>query len=781
MVGGLSEAELNAADSTTKSLGDTLPAPKNRVPLLPSATKQAQAKPNIKENVLGFQQPKFENSWTKWPNAYPNQPLSMGHYLDYTKATAESPVKTKQRERAQSLAGHKPSTSELEMSEMESLFRTAFSSFSPSRDDSGAVIPSSLAGRIWWQQKGQFDFYDLIPARYWPKQDEGDEAVEEGGKVVDKAAEIEIDPALIESIIDEMKDGDVAPAVVGPPPSTTKTAEEQDVEDLLREVDDLILTLASFQHIRNISKSVTSTNRLAVGEPDMLTNSQLPPPSDEELAIYETLKSLLASIVRSLPPYAVAKLDGDQLNDLLISHRVPVELEEYHGIMAEDEAAAQERLRQEVQHKMQQQQQQQQQQLQQQQQKMQQQAASASRAPAHRAAHTPAPYGTPYHPNNPQFSPHPQSRTPVPPPQYYRSASGHPVPTSQAQAAARPVPPPHPSPSQHHLQPQRAMSQQYRPNGYTAPFAPQLAKTQTPYGHQGMQQYAPNQQRPPQPNPAAYAGAPQHRSPNATFATPYQQAQPYAAQQQVPRGAVPAYANYPNGAVPQRTASPHVPHQPQGYVPNAYPQHQAQPQPQRYGTPAQHAMPPNAHRSPMPRAASVSGTPHMPSAVGTAPGLTGYHTVMPESQQQRMMEQARVRAAARDGTSGAYASPIAGLAGIGLGVAQGVNRSPAPAPVRPNMPGAPLQPVPGAAMQRGMLNGGAQGSPSLQPQIPAKVSPVPVPVIPSAQRPPSTQPGQQVDRRQSQTPQPALPPSLPQTDGPGDASDRVQTPQASRA
>ena len=41
------------------------------------------------------------------------------------------------------------------MTEMESLFRTAFSTFAPCKDDSGAVVPSTVAGRMWWQQKGQ--------------------------------------------------------------------------------------------------------------------------------------------------------------------------------------------------------------------------------------------------------------------------------------------------------------------------------------------------------------------------------------------------------------------------------------------------------------------------------------------------------------------------------------------------------------------------------------------------------------------------------------------------
>ncbi|CAI4217528.1 unnamed protein product [Parascedosporium putredinis] len=617
MISGGDGVEKKLPVKVPKTLGETLPAPKNRLPLMPTAAKQAQAKPNAKENVLGFQQPKPHNPWTKWSNAYPNQTI--------------------------------------------------------------------------------------------------DKAIEA------KPVEIEIDPALIETVITELGD-DAKMTVFEPPPATVKTAADQDVDDLLEEVHDLILTLSSFQHIRNITKSVTSTNRLAVGETDMLTNSQLPSPSEDELATYETLKTLLQSIIRSLPPYAVAKLQGDQLNDLLVSTRVPIELEEYNGIMAEDEAAAQERLRLEVQHKMQQQQQQQQ--------KMQQAANTnaASRASAHRA-HNATPYNAnQYHPGNPaQYTPHPQARTPVPQTHYYRSVSSQPVPSPQAQPP-RPIPPQQ-SPSQHHIQPQRAISQQYRANGYTAPFAPQLAKTQTPYGHQGMQHHTPNQRPQPSlhpmlPHPSIEAQVRRMPTHTSRFSLLSKCSQ-HTRNSRYPEF---RFSMPPTPTAASRNAQRHrtCPNSPKAM-------HQTPGAAAALWHPVQHQMQ-NVHRSPMPRAASVSGTPHMPSGVSTAPGLTGYHTVMTDSQQQRMLEQAR--AAARDGNSG-YNSPVSGLAGIGLG----------------------------APVQHRIMNGGSQGgSPIVQHQIPAKVSPVPVPIIPSVPRASPVHLGQP-DQRQGLTPQPA-PQMMPRPDGP---------------
>ncbi|SPO04468.1 uncharacterized protein DNG_07153 [Cephalotrichum gorgonifer] len=693
-----------------KTLGDVLPAPRNRTPLLPSpaTTKAAQPKPISKENVIGFYHPELSDSSMRRPNGYSSSRLAVGHYLDYTRATPQSPVKAKQRERAQSLAGLKPSTSELEVVEMESLFRTAFSSFAPCKDDSGAVVPSTVAGRMWWQKKGQHDFQSQIRAEYGPEQS-ADEEQRNNVKEDEDAEPEEIDDGIIENIITSFD-----PAIVFP--SLRRSAEgdvasEEDIDALLLEVDDLILTLASSQHLRNRTKSVTSANRLAVGEPDMLTNSQLPEPSETEVETYETLKALLVTILQRLPPYAIAKLNGDQLDELLVSTRLPVKLNEYKGSMGEDEAAINERARQ----KMLQQQQQQQQQ------RMQQVGPSpANRTPAHRSSNA-----SNYHTPNAHFVPPAQSRTPVPHPQYYRPPSSQAVPPN---SVPRPGPP-HISPTQHHVQPQRPPSQQYRTNGYTAPFAPQLAKTQTPYGHQGMAQYTPGAR--PQQTPAAYANAPPHASPNARYTNPYQAG--YPQQQQVP-AAHPQFGGYTNGA---GSPSPQVGHPQLPYAPSPYQQQQQQMQqhqvpqqaPPRYGTPV------NPQAAGHPRTPSVPNS-HIPGPVSTAPGLTGYRTVMPESEQQRMMEQARVRAAAQERAS-SYTQQqptIAGLAGIGLGVGQSANRAPTQAP------GGPATPVQGGPPpQRGMMPNGAQSSQGLS-YAPAKVSPVPVPVIPPHR--PASQPNQ---------------------------------------
>lgn len=705
--GGLSATTLTSRsiDVPEQTLGDVLPAPPNRTPLLPAAAtvKAAQPRPNSRGNVLGFYHPELSEASMPRPDGYSGSQLAVGHYLDYTKATPNSPVKTKRRERAQSLAGHKPSSSELEASEMESLFRTAFSSFAPCKDDSGAVVPSTVAGRMWWQQKGQHDFQNQISAEYGPEEPTDGSRPTSSKEDEDTEDQEEIDDGIIEEIITGFDPAIVFPSLRRPNLEKGEEASEEDVEALLQEVDDLILTLASSQHIRNGTKSVTSTNRLAVEEADMLTNTQLPEPSEIEVQTYEALKSLLISILHRLPPYAIAKLNGDQLDELLVSTKLPIHLDDYHGTMGEDEAAVNARARQRMQQ-------------QQQQQRMQQPAVGGRTPVHHRPSNTPA-YSNHHHANSAQFVQPPQSRTPVPHPQYYRTASGH-----AATPNSVPRPQQHLSPTQHHVQPQRAASQQYRTNGYTAPFAPQLAKTQTPYGHQGLAQYTPGSR--PQQTPAPYVNNPQHGSPSARYANPYQGS--YPQQQPVP-AAHQQYGGYTNGAAPHQS-SPQVGHAPPPYAQTQY-QHQAQQQqpqqvPPRYGTPVNQTA---AH----PRTQSMQNNTPMTGPVSDTPGLTGYRTVMPESEQHRMMEQARVRAAAQERASGygQAAGAISGLAG------QSANRTPTQAagsPATPMQQGGPPPP------QGGMPNG-SQSSQGL-PYVPAKVSPVPVPVIPPQR--PASQPNQ---------------------------------------
>lgn len=636
----------------TLTLGEVFAPPRALHPL--QAPKQP--KTQAKGNTLDFYHPELTDRSPYRVNSYFSTKLSAGHFLDYRNATPSSSVKARQHERQRSLAGKKPSTSELEMSEMETLFRGAFSSFAPCKDDTAAVVPSNVAGRMWWQRAGHQSFQNMIGIGYYG---DGDQADGEAGDV--KAGDFD-ENAVQEAI--ENWDDDVVDPTLEDVMGTKRGDEEKEADEILDEVSDMIETLASYQRIRNLNLP-NSQNR-PTSDPvtgDMLATSG-PQPSEEEQATYQMLKAQLALIVKTLPPYAVAKLNGDQLEDLLISTRVPVATDQYRGVMEEDDTALQARIR------------------------AQQQAAQANARPHHtpnmqyaNQYHTPAQqYGTP---NRRQS----QSQ------QYFRTG----MPQNYQQGYQQP----RQYPSSAHQRPPQP-NQYSRPNGYPSQYATQLAKAQTPFGHQNMPQYA-NQQRP------QYGQMPQQGTPGARY--PYQQ-QGYSHQQP----GTPTqghYSPYTNGSgmhQQQQRMSPLVPpRQPYSPSPNMQ-------QNQRYGTPNQA----------MGQGNRYSGTP---SQGGQQQSSTlGYHTVIPEAHQQRILEQAKARVAAQE-RSTMFADKIAqpgvpGLAGMELGGAVDGNRL---AAARASMGGQQKPQTPTGNRQ------GSNGTPGLG-HIPHKVTPVPVPLMPGQQQ-----------------------------------------------
>ncbi|RGP59923.1 hypothetical protein FLONG3_11057 [Fusarium longipes] len=639
-----------------QTLGDLFSSPRSLPPLQPPKQPKTQAK----GNTLDFYHPELTDN-CKFRNAsYFTTKLSAGYYLDYSNATPSSQTMNKQRERAQSLAGKRPSTTELELSEMESLFRGAFSSFAPCKDDSGALVPSSVAGRMWWQQSGQKSFQNMIEVEYY-----GDA---NGEKKTDDVNAMEIDEKAIQDAIDNWDESVVDPSLeeaLG----TKRTSEEKEADEILEEVTDLIETLSSYQRIRNLNLP-NSQNR---SSSDPVTGDMLatpgPTPSEGEQATYQMLKAQLALIIKTLPPYAVAKLNGDQLEDLLISTKVQVQTDGYKGVMEEDEAGVQARLR------------------------AQQQAAQVNARPP--PQRTPSISGVSYGHHTPQNQYATPQRTPsMSQQQYYR-----PGPTPSFQPQARPMPaqarPPQPN-------------QYSRPNGYPAQYATQVAKAQTPYGHQNMPQYA-SQQRPQFGQMPAQPGTPSQRYPF----------QPSYPQQQAATPAQPNFGVYTNGqAIPQRTMSPVVNRQAYSASPN----NMQQQQPPRYGTPNQAA------------GNQINRYPSNPPQQGTPaqnPGLTGYHTVIPEAQQQRILDQAKARVAAQE-RSAMFTDKIAqpGTPGYGLGNGSpGVMDANRLAAARASIAAQQKPPTPNSS--RSSMN----GTPG--PPPPHKVTPVPVPPIPGMQHKPS--------------------------------------------
>lgn len=544
-------------DKKSKTLGELFPAPRT----LPSLPPPKAPKSTTKGVQVGWHRPELTEKSKYRAGSYFSQPLSTGRWLDYSNASPASQTMTKQRERALSLAGNKPSSLELETSELEALFRGAFSSFAPSKDDSAAMVSSGLISHtLWWQKVGQRSFDRLIDS-------------ERADHVVDESDEMKIDPKdeideeVIQQAIDNWDDSVIDPSLEEAC-CPQKPDAEKDTDDILQDVSDMIQTLISYQKNRNLTLPTASSQSRYASDPahsDMLTNGTQAQPGEEETATYEALRAQLVLVIQMLPPYAVARLNSDKLEELSISTRMEIRTDEYQGTMEEDETAARARAAQT--------------------------AATANTRPiSHRssASSSSMQYGQQYHPNS--------ARAPAQPAQFYPTQTPVRPPQPAMQRAPQTMPP--------NYQQRPPTNAGYRPpNGYqNAGYPQQYAKpasgysqpsyTSTPTQNRPMYSTTPNSKYVPGYNALGHLGnsASQPRFQAYTHppnTQPHYTHQPYQAHQSpAPTPSHAPYGHYTNGAgpMPQRTttASPHIHHQqphsphvpPQGYHPAGTPTRQ---------------------------------------------------------------------------------------------------------------------------------------------------------------------------------------------------------------
>ncbi|KAH8904553.1 hypothetical protein BR93DRAFT_916085 [Coniochaeta sp. PMI_546] len=634
----LSGNSVSEKPGRSRTLGELFPSPRNLPPLQPP-------KPNkgtTKSNVLTFYHPVLTDQSSYRTGTYFSQTVSTGQWLDYSNATPAAHKKTRQRERAQSLAGVKPSSTELEMSEMEALFRGAFSSFAPCKDDTAAVVSSGQMSRMYWQRYGRRNLERLIDSEV---QVDGTEHSETAGADPPLKNNLpDVDENIIKEVIDTWDDAAIDPSlteVMG-----HKSNEDKEVEDVLQEVSDLIETLASYQRNRNLTLP-TSQDRFSADPPngDMLRNGALShQPSEEEMLTYQALKAQLSLIIQTLPPFAVARINSDKLEELSVSTKIEIRTDDFKGAMEEDERALRTR------------------------QPTVQSAAPTQRATPHR---TPSMSSSVPYPGHHQYSGQyaANARAPMPTQPHYPQTPVRAQPPSlyQRPTSAVPLPQPHQPQVRH----PSAQPQQYRAsNGYNG-MTPQVAKTQPPYGP-NMTHYNGNGvagQARMQPH-QGYPNLPQSASPNQRYQQSYTAGYP---QQQHPQHQGPQTMHPPQHPGLTQQLSQQRPYSPY--------QHQQLSRPP-YGTPNQ-VIPPNGRNY-------SGGTPSMPpqaqNRAGSV-GVTGYATVMGDAQQKQVLEQARQQvhaqqqvqaqqqaqarldAQSRASTFGHEASQgnkVAGLAGIGL-------------------------------------------------------------------------------------------------------------------
>ncbi|KAI9771488.1 MAG: hypothetical protein M1840_002108 [Geoglossum simile] len=274
---------------------------------------------------------------------YTTQPLSTGQWLTYNAIPppqSPSEIRRSKRDRSSSDAAKVQLNLEAlarhSRAKEDALFRSAYSSFAPSHDDSSAIVSQEIKSRLWWERVGEKRFEQLLAEPFLGTADDLVEPTygEVGMQVED---EEELLREVIESWVPEDPPADFK---IDETSERPQDVSDKDLDEILKEVSELLETLNSHQRIRNLSLAPMS--QTAVGQNRQITAMTGSPssPSSAEMDIYNILKSQLSILIAGLPPYAVAKLDGEQLAELNVSTKMVVEGRNYKGVMEEDETAA---------------------------------------------------------------------------------------------------------------------------------------------------------------------------------------------------------------------------------------------------------------------------------------------------------------------------------------------------------------------------------------------------------------------------------------------------------
>lgn len=328
---GISSTKIYHADSVSRKRPSTfqdLFAPPSSLPQV-QPPKPFKGAPNREASVTWSHSSAADQN-TRRPR-FDQEKLHTGKWLGYSGVgpmddTPSTEAKRRQRNRALSMSAAEvaqTSTSSAstatQQAKEDALFRCAFSSFAPSKDNSSVLVPEETKSELWWQRYGS-GFFNQTFYHHTDFED-----VAENGLQENRAAEsTDNESALFEK------------AVIGFDPDLDDNTAGAD--DLLVEISEMIETLYSFQRIR--MSSLQSAPRPGLSYTSAQdSSSAASTPSEEEIETYRMLKHQLAMIIGMLPPYALSKLNGEQLEELRITQQIATEIPDTRGVMAEDPAS----------------------------------------------------------------------------------------------------------------------------------------------------------------------------------------------------------------------------------------------------------------------------------------------------------------------------------------------------------------------------------------------------------------------------------------------------------
>ena len=319
---------------TVSNFGDVFAPPASIPPLQqPKASKHTSNRSGSISFVQGAALPRGSRK-----SAYPTQSLTVGDWLSYgvserSKDPSSSSSKRRNRDRSFSINERpKPQIDDSAVDpamQEDALFKAAFSSFAPTFDNAKAVIPHESRNMVWWSKSGahRFDSHFMTEPVPYGESAINDEERNDGPTLRDEKAMFE---EAIQSFDEAVINAD--------PDQDTVSHEELLAEELLQQIADLLQSLASYQRIR--ASQLSTPGRVPPSpNPSIGKLGSTGEPSSSETEIYRSLRSRLAELVARLPPHVVAKMDGEQLEELRVTQRILMHNDSYNGVLEEDQFA----------------------------------------------------------------------------------------------------------------------------------------------------------------------------------------------------------------------------------------------------------------------------------------------------------------------------------------------------------------------------------------------------------------------------------------------------------
>ncbi|KAI4738486.1 hypothetical protein E4T50_11039 [Aureobasidium sp. EXF-12298] len=337
----LSPSDAVSVRKANPTFADVFPSPATLPPLNPpKPTRHTSSKSTTISWSFG-ELPKASRK-----GGYTLQPLTVGTWVGYgANELKESASAIKRRRRESLLNGLEPPKPTEEatpadiIAQETALFRSAYSGFAPTQDNSKALVAKETKDMVWWHRMGQRRFDDhfvLDPALQespFPsdREDSTKQASAEDAHNVLGADDLEAIHQAIEDFDEDSFKPNKLEVV------STINEEEREVDQMLEEISNLLQALSSHQRIRN---SYIPTGSRNPASPSPLLSAMVgtaTAPSAEENETYRALRSQLAQLISKLPPYAVAKLEGEKFADLAVKKNIVIQGKEYRGTLEEDQ------------------------------------------------------------------------------------------------------------------------------------------------------------------------------------------------------------------------------------------------------------------------------------------------------------------------------------------------------------------------------------------------------------------------------------------------------------